>query len=134
MIVKKDKCNPEGCGGYLCMRVSPSNRAGKEAIVKDVDGKVRVNENIITDADRIAANKCPFEALMMINLPDELNQDPIHRYPPNGFARYKLPIPKFGKVVGIIGRNGIGKSTAMKILAGMLKPNLELTKKQHKKN
>ncbi len=130
MIVKKEKCNPEGCGGYLCMRVSPSNRAGKEAIVKDTDGKVRVNENVITDADRIAANKCPFEALQMINLPDELNQDPIHRYPPNGFALYKLPIPIFGKTVGIIGRNGIGKSTAMKIIGGLLKPNFGVPGKQ----
>ncbi|MGV8162691.1 MAG: ribosome biogenesis/translation initiation ATPase RLI [Candidatus Nanoarchaeia archaeon] len=123
MIVKKDKCNPEGCGGFLCMRVSPSNRAGKEAIVKDVDGKVRVNENVITDADRIAANKCPFDALQMVNLPEALDQEPLHRYPPNGFALYKLPIPIFGKVVGIIGRNGIGKSTAMKILGGLLRPN-----------
>ena len=105
------------------MRVSPSNRAGKEAIVKDTDGKVKVNENMITDADRIAANKCPFGALQMINLPEELNQEPIHRYPPNGFALYKLPVPMFGKVVGIIGRNGIGKSTTMQILAGLLKPN-----------
>jgi len=124
MIVKKEKCNPVGCGGFLCMRVSPSNRAGKEAIVKDTDGKIRVNEEVITDADRIAANKCPFEALIMVNLPEELNQDPIHRYPPNGFSLYKLPIPIFGKVVGIIGRNGIGKSTTMNILSGMLKPNL----------
>jgi len=123
MIVKKEKCNPVGCGGYLCMRTSPSNRAGKEAIVKDDDGKVRVNEEVITDADRIAANKCPFEALIMVNLPEELDQDPIHRYPPNGFALYKLPIPIFGKVVGIIGRNGIGKSTTMSILTGHLKPN-----------
>lgn len=124
MVVKKDRCNPIGCGGYLCMRVSPSNRAGKEAIVKDDDGKVKVNESMITDADRISVNKCPFQALSMINLPDELDQEPIHRYPPNGFALYKLPIPIFGKVVGIIGRNGIGKSTAMNILAGLLKPNL----------
>lgn len=123
MIVKKDKCNPEGCGGYLCMRVSPSNRAGKEAIVKDVDGKVRVNENVITDADKIAANKCPFGALQMIKLPEELGQEPIHRYPPNGFALYKLPIPMFGKVVGLIGKNGIGKSTTLGVLAGLLKPN-----------
>ena len=123
MIVKKDKCNPEGCGGYLCMRVSPSNRAGKEAIVKDVDGKVRVNENVITDADKIAANKCPFGALQMIKLPEELNQEPIHRYPPNGFALYKLPIPVFGKVVGLIGKNGIGKSTTINVLAGVLQPN-----------
>jgi ATP-binding cassette, sub-family E, member 1 len=130
MIVKKEKCNPIGCGGYLCMRVSPSNRAGKEAIVKDTDGKVKVNENVITDADRIAANKCPFGALLMVNLPEELNQDPIHRYPPNGFALVNLPIPIFGKVVGIVGRNGIGKSTAMQVLSGILKPNFGTPGKQ----
>ncbi|MFT4311335.1 MAG: ribosome biogenesis/translation initiation ATPase RLI [Candidatus Woesearchaeota archaeon] len=124
MVVKKEKCNPEGCGGYLCMRVSPSNRAGKEAIVKDSDGKVRVNEDLITDADRIAANKCPFGALQMIKLPEELDEDPIHRYPPNGFALFKITVPMFEKVVGIIGRNGIGKSTSLNIISGILKPNL----------
>ncbi|MFH1770492.1 MAG: ribosome biogenesis/translation initiation ATPase RLI [archaeon] len=124
MIVKKEKCNPEGCGDYLCIRVSPSNRAGKEAIYKSADGKVAVNEEVITDGDRIAANKCPFHALEMIKLPEELHKDPIHRYGKNGFALYNLPTPIFGKVVGIIGRNGIGKSTAVKILADVLKPNL----------
>lgn len=124
MIVKKEKCNPEGCGGYLCMRVSPSNRAGKDAIMKSPDGKVMVNEEVITDGDRIAANKCPFHALEMINLPEELDKEPIHRYGKNGFALYNLPTPIFGKVVGIIGRNGIGKSTAIKILANVLEPNL----------
>ena len=130
MVVKKDKCNPEGCGGYLCMRVSPSNRAGKEAIVKDSDGKVRVNESMISDADRIAANKCPFGALQMVKLPEELNEDPIHRYLPNGFSLYKLPVPLFEKVIGIIGRNGIGKSTTMNIIAGLLKPNLNIKDKE----
>lgn len=37
---------------------------------------------------------------------------------------FSLPIPIPGKVVGIVGKNGIGKSTAFKILAGILKPNL----------
>ena len=123
MIVHKEKCNPQGCGGYLCMRVSPSNRAGKEAIVKDKDGKVKVNEEVISDADKIAANKCPFDALEMINLPEELERDPIHRYLPNGFSLYSIPVPLFNNVVGIIGRNGIGKSTALKIVAGLLEPN-----------
>jgi len=124
MIVKKEKCNPEGCGGYLCIRVSPTNRAGKDAIVKSSDGKVMVNEEIITDGDRIAANKCPFHALEMVNLPEELDKDPIHRYGKNGFALFNLPTPLFGKVVGIIGMNGIGKTTAIKVLADVLKPNL----------
>lgn len=124
MIVRKDKCNPQGCGGFLCMRVSPSNRAGKDAIVKSDDGKVAVNEEVISDVDRIAANKCPFGALTMVNLPEALNQDPIHRHGKNGFALFQLPIPIFGKVVGLVGKNGIGKSTALQILAGILQPNL----------
>lgn len=130
MVVKKEKCNPQGCGGYLCMRVSPSNRAGKEAIVKDTDGKVKVNENQITDADKIAANKCPFGALEMVKLPEALDEDPIHRYPPNGFSLFKLPVPHFNRVIGIIGRNGIGKSTTMNIIAGLIKPNLGNKEKQ----
>ncbi|MBD3209021.1 ribosome biogenesis/translation initiation ATPase RLI, partial [Candidatus Woesearchaeota archaeon] len=86
MIVRKEKCNPQGCGGYLCMRVSPSNRAGKDAIVKSGDGKVEVNEDVISDVDRIAANKCPFDALLMVNLPEVLDEEPMHRYGKNGFA------------------------------------------------
>lgn len=124
MIVKKEKCNPLGCGGYLCMRVCPSNRAGNECIVKDTDGKVRVNEAFVIDACKIDVKKCPYGALQLINLPEALDKDPIHRYPPNGFALFNLPIPTFGKVTGIMGRNGIGKSTALKVLAGLLKPNM----------
>jgi ATP-binding cassette subfamily E protein 1 len=35
-----------------------------------------------------------------------------------------LPTPRAGQVLGLVGTNGIGKSTALKILAGKLKPNL----------
>jgi ATP-binding cassette subfamily E protein 1 len=33
-------------------------------------------------------------------------------------------MPRPGQVLGLVGTNGIGKSTALKILAGKLKPNL----------
>lgn len=40
------------------------------------------------------------------------------------FKLHRLPTPRPGQVLGLVGTNGIGKSTALKILAGQLKPNL----------
>lgn len=124
-IVHKERCNPKGCGGYLCMRMCPMNRQGLECKTIDpVDQKVRINPELTSAACSICQNCCPFGAISIINLPEELTKQPVHQYGVNGFHLYNLPTPTFGKVVGILGRNGIGKSTAIKILAGALKPNL----------
>ncbi|MBN2053146.1 ribosome biogenesis/translation initiation ATPase RLI [Candidatus Woesearchaeota archaeon] len=122
-IVKKEKCNPVSCGNYLCIRMCPVNRKGEDCIIKTPDGKVGINEELCIGCG-ICPKKCPAEALDIVNLPEEMKKDPVHRYSENGFALYSLPVPIFGKVVGIIGKNGIGKSTALKILAGVEKPNL----------
>ena len=68
--------------------------------------------------------RCPFEAIAIISLPTNLESQVTHRYTANAFKLHRLPTPRPGQVLGLVGTNGIGKSTALKILAGKLKPNL----------
>ncbi len=121
-VIEKDKCNPVGCGGYLCIRMCPVNRMGKECKVIGPDGKAEVHEEVSTDACSVCVKICPYGAIHMVNLPAELDK-PLHKYGRDGFRLYSLPFPVFGKVIGLLGINGIGKSTAIKILAQVVKPN-----------
>ncbi len=68
--------------------------------------------------------KCPFEAITIVNLSEELGRDMVHQYGVNSFRLYRLPYLEKEKVIGIIGKNGIGKTTALQILAGRIVPNL----------
>ena len=76
------------------------------------------------DAMSWMSQKCPFEAINIINLPSNLEKDTTRRYSANSFKLHRLPMPRPGVVLGLVGTNGIGKSTALKILAGKQKPNL----------
>ncbi|KAL2944130.1 ABC transporter E family member 1, partial [Bienertia sinuspersici] len=67
---------------------------------------------------------CPSEAIQIINLPKDLNKDTTHRYGLNTFKLHRLRVSRSGQVLGLVGTNGIRKSTALKVLAGKLKPNL----------
>ncbi|MBI2653522.1 ribosome biogenesis/translation initiation ATPase RLI [Candidatus Woesearchaeota archaeon] len=100
--------------------ICPVNRTGKECI-KVEDGRLTIDEHLCTGCG-ICPKAAP-HAIKIINLPEELKTQPIHRYGENKFVLYSLPTPNFGHVTGIIGVNGIGKSTAIKILASVLKPN-----------
>lgn len=121
-ILDRDKCQPEKCSTE-CKSYCPGVRVGDETIELDDEGKPIISEQLCTGCG-ICVHKCPFDAISIINLPEELEDRCIHRYGPNGFALYGLPIPQKGKVSGLIGRNGIGKTTALRILAGKLQPNL----------
>ena len=101
--------------------ICPVNRTGKECIKIEADGKLSIDEHLCTGCG-ICPKAAP-HAIKIINLPEELKTKPIHRYGENRFVLYSLPTPTFGHVTGILGVNGIGKSTAIKILASVLKPN-----------
>ena len=68
--------------------------------------------------------KCPFKAISIVNLPDELEGECTHRFGPNSFKLFRLPVPSQGSVLGLLGPNGIGKSTTLKILSGEIRLNL----------
>jgi len=99
-------------------------RSGVEAIVF-VPGtkKPSISEPLCSGCG-ICIKKCPFGAITIVNLPDEIEGESSYRFGPNMFELYRLPTPIPGTVVGLIGKNGVGKSTVLKILSGEIKPNL----------
>src|SRR3989344_3454105 len=108
-IVEKEKCHPMQCPGtWYCMKVCPINRMGKECKTKGADGKIKINEELTSDACTICAKACPFGAIHIINLPEKLKEEPIFRYGENAFELFRLPKIKENSIVGILGRNGIG--------------------------
>ena len=86
-------------------------------------GKPHISESLCIGCG-ICINKCPHDALIIENLPSELETDMVHRFSMNGFRLFRLPTPSKESVVGILGPNGMGKSTAISALSGRLIPNL----------
>ena len=121
-VLIKDRCKPKNCS-QECKNYCPRVRAGDETILMGEDGKPIISEDLCVGCG-ICINKCPFDAIKIIGLAEELETDLIHQFGKNGFRLFRLPIPKKGSCVGILGPNGIGKTTAIKILSGQILPNL----------
>ncbi|MFH1696191.1 MAG: ribosome biogenesis/translation initiation ATPase RLI, partial [Candidatus Micrarchaeota archaeon] len=122
-VLDYDKCQPDECGNFLCIRVCPVNRNNKECIIKNKEiHQPEISEDLCIGC-QICVVKCPFNAISIINKPTELDE-PVHQFGKNAFRLYNLPFPKESSVIGLIGKNGIGKSTVLKILSNELTPNL----------
>jgi len=89
-----------------------------------VEGGKAVISEMLCSGCGICVKKCPFKAISIVNLPDELEKDCSHRFGQNAFKLFRLPTPSPGTVLGLLGQNGIGKTTTLKILSGEYKPNL----------
>lgn len=121
-VLDQELCQPRKCG-LECIIYCPVNKTGGECIVqRPEDGKAVISEDLCTGCG-ICIHKCPFDAIVIVNLAKELAEDKIHQFGINSFRLYRLPVPKRGAVVGLLGRNGMGKSTIVNILSGTIKPN-----------
>jgi len=126
-VLNKDRCKPDKCspfGEKPCIKYCPKVRTGEKTIELSPEGKnVIITESLCTGCG-ICIKKCPFNAINIVNLPDPLKNQMTYRYGPDQFTLFRMAIPKKGKVLGLIGQNGIGKSTMLNILSGELRMNL----------
>ncbi len=122
-VLLRDRCQPRKCN-QECIKFCPRVRAGvPETIYMGETGKPVISEELCIGCG-ICVNKCPFDAIRIIGLPEELEEDLVHHYGENAFRLFRLPVPKKGSATGMLGPNAIGKSTAIRILSGEETPNL----------
>lgn len=143
-IIDESKCKPNRCSKE-CIKGCPPQQSGKQVIEIEDLGSTLGSNNVsstnitnITDRKQIAriaeslcigcnicVSRCPFSAIRIINLPEENPADIVHRYSLNGFRLYRLPIMKKNTIIGVVGENGVGKTTLIDILSNKFKPNFE---------
>ena len=119
-VLIEEKCKPKSEAYDYLKKWAGS--CGAECIQMNGD-KFKILESACPPCF-VRAKHCPDGAVIVINLPSELETDMIHRYSLNGFRLFRLPTPSKESVVGILGPNGMGKSTAFNILNGSMIPNL----------
>jgi ATP-binding cassette, sub-family E, member 1 len=147
-IVDYDKCKPTKCKKE-CMSRCPPNQIGKKCIsigdiedityssnITEINSQEKGNNKKAIIANNICigcgacVSMCPFKALSIVNLPRELSTEKqLVSYGENSFRVYMGPHIKKGSCIGILGSNGLGKSTIIKILSGDLKLDLPSKKK-----
>ena len=121
-ILEKDKCHPKKCN-HECQYYCPPVRSGIPTIeFPDPNGQPVITESLCIGCG-ICPKRCPFGAIKIIGLPDELEKDLFHQYGENSFRIYSFPTISRGKVTSILGQNGTGKTTTLNILSGITVPN-----------
>lgn len=126
-VIDRDLCIENRCG-YVCRKVCPPNRMGEECIVIEKDGVYPIISESLCIGCGLCVKKCPVSCIAIVNIAQELTE-PIYQYGVNTFRLYGLPLPMEG-AVSIIGKNGIGKTSAIRLLSRQLKPNFGVVDKE----
>jgi ATP-binding cassette subfamily E protein 1 len=122
LIIDQEKVKPNSEAFHYFKRVAGG--CGKTCIEVTADKRVIVSERACAACVN-RCKQCPDDKVVsIVKLPTNLTTNIVHRYGPNAFKLHGLPIPRPGHVLGLLGTNGAGKSTALKILSGRIKPNL----------
>jgi len=124
VVIDQEKIEPD-LARETVINFDPLNRAGKDGGFYLTDnGELHIDDEDVMEAHKMAINKYPYDdAIKMIQLTQEEGEK-IHQFGENKFRLYGLPAPDKGRVIGLIGQNGIGKSVSLNILSNKLKPNL----------
>lgn len=112
-IIDQNKCKPNKCN-KKCKYSCPVNVIGKQCIT--VEKTAIINESMCTGCG-ICPNVCPFNAIKIYNLPTEMKEHLVFSYGENHFKLYKMIIPKINTIHGVIGENGVGKSTMINLIS-----------------
>lgn len=124
VVVDQERIDPE-IARQTVIKYDPLNRSGQEGGFHiDENGHLKIDNNKVMESHKMAINRYPDpHAINMIKLKEE-EGDITHQFGENGFRLYGLPVPKENAAIGLLGRNGLGKSLSLEILSGKRKPNL----------
>jgi len=138
-VIDFSKCDSEKCG-FACVKACPVKRMGGGAIAipKDEAKQSQLTLAVAHHAKKskifpvidekqcvgcsLCAKKCPFRAIKIVNLPRALGE-PFFQFGQNAFRLFGFLLPQKRSVTGVIGVNGIGKTTLLRLLDGSLAPN-----------
>ncbi len=95
---------------------------GEECIIVEKESNFPIVSEALCIGCGLCVKKCPVNCITIINLSGEL-ENPIYQYGTNSFRLYGLPLPKESGAVSLVGKNGIGKTTSIKLLCKQTKPN-----------